>query len=237
MAWKEILDSGLKFVEKALGDASLWFWLGVAIVALIVADSLGLIPLGQAIAQPRVGLAIGLVLVVSLWLNALEVHRPVACAATAARKWVAERRARFVRERQARRVQLGSEETLRDLLRTRCREHRWFLWYIAEHEGNPNPLLPYETILYDEEFAGARSLLKLGLLHRTGDDLTALVFIHKRLYGVYKAAIAEDLTLVQDLDAEMKLIRAQGRSTLREELPAYATERFFRTTGRKSARL
>jgi hypothetical protein len=234
MAWKDILDSGLKFAEKVLADASLWFWLGVAIVVLLVADSRGLIPLGQAIAQPRVGLTIGLVVIGSLWLNALDVHRPLGRAATAAREWVAERRARFVRERQAGRVRPGTEETLRDLLRTRCRERRWFLWFVTESERDPNLLLPYGTILTDEEFVGARSLLKHGLLHRTGDSDSALVFVHKRLHDVYKTAIAQDPALAQELATENDLISNRGRQSLREELPSYATERFFRTTGRQS---
>ncbi|WP_145179101.1 hypothetical protein [Gimesia aquarii] len=202
-----------------------------------MADSEGLIPISQVLSEPRVGLTVSLVVIASLWLNALELHHSLVRGAATGRNWVAERLTWFVRKRKAGRVRPGSEETLRDLLRTPCRERRWFLWFLEGKECTPLEfLLPYGTTHHDEEFAGARSLLQLGLLHRTGDSHSDLVFVHKRLYDVYKATIAGDPRLTQELDAEKDVIRAQGRSALREELPTYATERFFRAMQQKSSK-
>ena len=235
MAWKDLADSALKFAEKVLNDASLWFWLGVAAVALLFADSRGLIPLSRTIAEPRVGLTAVLVVVVALWLNALKVHRPLGRAASAVRGSIKDRQEKWALARRAARVAPGAETTLGDLLRTRCLERRWLLWFIAQLEGDPNLLLPYGTVLNDDEFEGARSLFTLGLLHRTGDNASALVFVHKQLWKAYASAIASDEALARQLQSERHDIESKGRDALKEQLPRYATERFFRRTGRVSA--
>lgn len=226
MAWNEIAKSAIDFIEKVLERASLWFWLGVAAVALLVADSRGVIPLHQ-LTSPQTGLKAALVILACLWLNALAVHRPLLQGASALRKRLATRRERWRRNRRASRVASRAAATLRQLLGTRCLERRWLLWFISECEERGEHLL-YGTVLHDEEFKGARSLFNLGLLHRTGDNESAFVFLHKKLGEAFYAWLEDDEALRQEIEAEKVKIQQQGRAALTEELPRFATERFFR---------
>ena len=159
-------------------------------------------------------------LLINLWLNIYRrlVILPKLC-------W--EKRKR---EKLAGRVPRGAPEKLRDLLTIRCLERRWLLWFIAEEE-NGNGLLPYGVVQYGDEFQGARSLFKLGLLNRTGDNDSALVFFHKDLSKIYYSAITES-HLSKEIAEEKKYIKNHGRESLKEDLPRYAIESYFRRTSR-----
>ena len=88
----------------------------------------------------------------------------------------------------------------------------------------------YGMVEHDEEFKGARLLFKHGLLHSTGINSTALVFIHKKLEELCNEELADDKDLSIQVADEIKHLKDKGRAALREELPTFMTERFFRTT-------
>jgi hypothetical protein len=228
MAWKDIVGSALSFVEKILKDASLWFWIGIATLVLVVADARGFIQLRSALAEPQVGLRIALVIVTCLWLNALQLHHFLGLGVSRLRNFIANKFDLWDRRRRAGHVVSGAEKTLRDLLNTRCLERRWFLWYVSVLRKEPNTLLPYASIKYDEEFAGARGLFALGLLHRTGDTDSSLVFIHKKISEAYESALANHHSISSEVRNEYQEIESKGRAALKDKLPLFASEKFFK---------
>ena len=222
MSWKDVSQALLEFVSKALEDASLWFWLVVSSVALLIADSYKLIVLASIPNSPRTILIVLAAFAVGLWLNALQLHRFLAKGLT----WLWSKTRKYLQfvgaKMRSRRPTRKTLAFLKKVLNMHCHERRVLLMLMSQRE----PKLYRSTASHENEFRGALTLEELGILMTYGEGSLKQLLVP---YGVSRAfrTLAGGEPLASELEKERQVIREKGKAALVEDLPRFLSELYW----------
>lgn len=233
---KYFFEALFGIVEKILDNASLWFWLLVFAIGALWAQTVKLVDLSAMNSSPTIALQVSAGLIFCLWMHSLRSHQPVL---DAFRKTYTRISKSMAKKRQLRKrlvVRADAKEKLLQILRTKCAERRWLLWFINhETERSQHSPLPYEVIDFDIDnvHKPAKTLFREGVLHRTGDSGSSLVFFHKSLHSAYLEALESDLCLRTEVEDELEIIRSsQELNSLKEKLQSFHVLKFTRAMER-----
>lgn len=230
---KEFFASLVGFIERLLDNSSLWFWLLVYATALIFAGVFKLIEPETINLRSVDALILMAGFLFCLWMHSLRSHSYV----SGVFRRVLSKFSGSIsnRREQLRRTRISplAKNNLTQLIRVNCAERRWLLWFIEHRQKmGKSSYFPYGEILYDINgvHGPAKSLFAEGLLHRSGDSPTAIVFFHNDLYTCLMSELDKDSALRKEINQEWDEIRkSYNADVLKSDLSAFRMVLFMRS--------
>ena len=223
MGWKDVGQAIVSFLTTTLKDASLWFWLAVSAATLLVADKYGALSLANT-GDPRTIVSIVFVVVISLWLNALELPGRIARLLRASQPYVSSQVRKIQLWAGGRRPSLRVLRSLGKVLATHCHERTCLLWMIA---ANPHQYLFRSAASAENEFRGMLVLLDLGIVQSVRKGNHTVLIVPAGIRRAISELTTSNSSLAAEVEAERQRIREQGRAALSNDLPSFLTEMSF----------